>query len=125
LPERNLRRLAQLDPTGSSRPKRDIKDDAVKKIALTMVAVATFGLAACGSETAHNSAANGVETTNAAVSDVDNASANQNAANDALNTIGAAGSDVIDATGNVAGAVGNATVGAGRDVGNAVGNAAR
>jgi hypothetical protein len=83
----------------------------VKKIALTMVAIATVGLAACTSETANNSAANGVETTNQADGDVANATdaANAtNAANDSLNAVVTTGSDAADAIGNAASDAGNA-----------------
>jgi hypothetical protein len=82
-----------------------------------MVAVATLGLAACNSETANNSAANGLETTNQADGDVANATDAANAsdaANDSLNTVVNTGSDAVDAIGNAA-----------SDTGNAVSNATR
>ena len=97
----------------------------MKKIALTMVAVATLGLAACtGGETANNTA-NESETTNEANADVGNAIDAQNAASDALNTVVNTGSDAADAVGNAAGAAGDTISNAANDAGNAVSNATR
>jgi hypothetical protein len=98
------------------------KEDAVKKIALTMVAVATLGLAACtGGTEANNAAGNESETTNEANEDVGNAGDAENAANDALNTVVNAGSDVGNAASSAADAAGNVA----SDAGNAVSNATR
>jgi hypothetical protein len=84
------------------------KEDAMKKIALTMVAVATLGLAACqGAETANNSAGNESETTNEANEDVGNASDTENAANDALSDVVNTGSDAASAVGNAASSAAN------------------
>lgn len=81
----------------------------MKKIALTMVAVATLGLAACGGDDATNNAAgNELETVNQANGDVGNATDAEKAADDALNTVIDAGSDVGNAAENAADATGNA-----------------
>lgn len=98
----------------------------MKKIALTMVAVATLGLAACsGGSEANNTTGNESETTNEAVGDVGNANDAQNAAGDALNDVVNTGSDAASAVGNAAGDVAGAAGNAASDAGNAIGNATR
>jgi hypothetical protein len=99
-----------------------LKEHAVKKIALTVVAVATLGLAACtGSNEANNSAGNELETTEEAGNDVGNATDAENAAGDALSTVENTGSDIANVAGSAASTVGNAA----SDAGNAVSNATR
>jgi hypothetical protein len=119
----NLRHLAQLETLVPP----ELKDDAVKKISLTLIAVATLGLAACdtGTTAGNNTAGNDSLTVNEANGDVGNASDNQNAANDVLNSVVNTGSDAANTVGNVARDAGNTAVDAGRDVGNTVSNATR
>ena len=92
----------------------------MKKIAFTLVAVATLGLAACtGSNEANNVAGNEAETTGEANNDVGNAAEDQNnlnAANDALSNIAA---DAGNLAGQAADAAGNAAEGASNAVTNA------
>jgi hypothetical protein len=89
-------------------PRKPEKEHAVKKIALTMVAIATLGLAACTGSNEHNNAAgNESETTNEANGDVGNASDAENTAGDALNTVVNTGSDAASAIGNAASSAAN------------------
>ena len=92
----------------------------MKKIALTILAVSTLGLAACqgnGGEGTNNSAANDTEATeNEANNDTFSA---ENAAQDALN------SDAANTLSNSAENVGEAASEAVSDVGNTLENATR
>jgi hypothetical protein len=106
-------------------PAQTLKGNAVKKIALTMVAIATLGLAACnGGTEANNTAGNELGTTNEANSDVGNAGDAENAAGDALNAVVNTGADAVNAAGNAASTVGNAVEGAVDGASNATSNAA-
>ena len=72
----------------------------MKKIALTLAAVASLGLVACsGADTteANTADANVVETTNEAVVDVNAATADENAVAAAENALDAAGNSVENA----------------------------
>jgi hypothetical protein len=81
----------------------------VKKIALTVVALSTLALAACGDRaTTNNTAANVSDATNAAISDLNNA------ASDMSNTAG----NISDSAANLADATGNSV----SNVSNAVAN---
>jgi hypothetical protein len=107
-------------------PVQTLKGNAVKNIALTLVAVATLGLAACsGGTEANNTAGNEIETTNEANEDVGNAIDAENAAGDALNAVVNTGADAVNATSNAASTVGNAVEGAVDGASNATSNSAR
>ena len=80
----------------------------VKKIALTLVAVATLGLAACGTDNNTNEAtdANAEATANETLTDLDNA---QVAADNALDALSNTADNAGEAVENVVEAAGEAT----------------